>query len=201
MSRNDYNFVTHWRIPGTAEEIAAVLGNAPDLPRWWPAVYLKVTELAPGDESGVGRVVDLYTKGWLPYTLRWKFRVTEIVPLQRIVLRAEGDFVGEGIWTFAQQGSETEVTYEWRIRAEKPLLRRLSILMKPIFAANHRWAMRTGEESLRLELARRRTQNPIERSRIPAPPGPTPSSPIPLLLMSATVLLVIWALLRPRPAQ
>jgi len=43
----------------------------------------------------------------------------------------------------------------WKIRADKPLLRDFSFLMKPLFSANHHWAMRKGEESLRLELARR----------------------------------------------
>ncbi len=33
------------------------------------------------------------------------------------------------------------ITYDWKIRAEKPLLRYLSLLMKPIFSANHRWAI------------------------------------------------------------
>ena len=42
-----------------------------------------------------------------------------------------------------------------RIRAEKPLLRYLSFLLKPVFSANHRWAMARGEESLRAELGRR----------------------------------------------
>jgi len=47
------------------------------------------------------------------------------------------------------------LTYDWRIRAEKPLLRWLSPLLKPLFAANHRWAMAQGERSLARELARR----------------------------------------------
>jgi hypothetical protein len=49
-----------------------------------------------------------------------------------------------------------KVTGDWDIRADKPLLRYLSFLFKPIFSANHRWAMARGEESLRLELGRRR---------------------------------------------
>lgn len=59
---NDYHFITTWRVPSTVAEITAILGNATDLARWWPAVYLRVTELAPGDATGVGRVIDLYTK-------------------------------------------------------------------------------------------------------------------------------------------
>jgi hypothetical protein len=36
--------------------------------------------------------------------------------------------------------------------------------LKPIFGANHQWAMRTGEESLKLELMRRRATTPEERA-------------------------------------
>jgi hypothetical protein len=46
------------------------------------------------------------------------------------------------------------IAYDWRIRAEKPLLRYLSFLFKPVFSANHRWATARGEESLKAELAR-----------------------------------------------
>lgn len=155
MASNEYHFITHWRVESTVEEISEILGNAPDLVRWWPSVYLAVREVQPGDASGVGKVVDLHTKGWLPYTLRWQFRVTRVNFPFGFELDAWGDFVGRGIWTFAQDGQWVDIMYDWKIDAEKPLLRRLSFLMKPIFSANHRWAMAKGEESLRLELARR----------------------------------------------
>jgi hypothetical protein len=45
--------------------------------------------------------------------------------------------------------------------------------MKPIFSANHRWAMARGEESLKLEIARRHARTPEEEARIPQPPPPT----------------------------
>jgi hypothetical protein len=67
---NDYQFVTEWRVAGTVDEVKDVLGDGLSVPVWWPSVYLTVTQLAEGDTDGVGRVLDLYTKGWLPYTLR-----------------------------------------------------------------------------------------------------------------------------------
>jgi len=172
VSTNEYHFVTRWRVPGTVEEVADLLSDAPDLPRWWPSVYLDVEGTAPGDEDGIGREVSLYTTGWLPYTLRWQFRVTESDYPHGFAIEAWGDFVGRGEWTLEQDGDNVEVTYEWRVRAEKPLLSYLSFLLRPVFAANHRWAMARGEESLRLELARRAADGD-ERHRIPPPRGPT----------------------------
>ena len=63
---------------------------------------------------------------------------------------ASGDFEGVGVWTFAQDGQSVAVMYDWRIRAEKPILRTLSFLLKPVFSANHRWAMARGEDFCRL---------------------------------------------------
>jgi hypothetical protein len=139
---NDYHFITRWRLEGTCEEVAAVLRDPLELPRWWTSVYLDVRELADGGPDGVGRVVELLSKGWLPYTVRWRFTTTENHGATGSALRAEGDFRGEGRWTFTQDGAYVDAVYDWRIAAEKPLLRRLTWLLRPAFGANHRWAMR-----------------------------------------------------------
>jgi hypothetical protein len=168
----DYHFLTEWRVPGTIDEVKAVLGDGASLTRWWPSVYLDVTEVEKGDEQGVGRALDLHTKGWLPYTLRWTLRITEPMSDSGFALEATGDLAGTGRWTFRPDGPEVVITYDWRVQATKPLLRRLSWLLRPAFSANHHWAMRKGEESLRLELRRRRmTDGPADA--IPPPPPPT----------------------------
>ncbi len=170
----EYAFLTRWRVRATAKEVAEILGDAPALARWWPSVYLDVKELSPGDRTThVGRVIALYTKGWLPYTLRWKFTVTESNPPHGFSLVAEGDFEGTGVWTITEAGDHVDATYDWRIAANKALLRYGTLVMRPIFAANHRWAMARGLESLELELRRRRARTAAERDAVPAPPGPT----------------------------
>jgi hypothetical protein len=120
-------------------------------------VYLEVKELEPGDEkTGERPLIGLHTRGRLPYTLRWNFRVVESTPPVGFKLVAHGDFEGTGAWTLRQDGDFVDVTYDWRIKAEKPLLRYGTFLLRAFFAANHRWAMARGEESLRRELERRR---------------------------------------------
>ncbi len=134
-----------------------MLGDPLDLPRWWPSVYLSAVEVRPPAADGTGRRVDLHTRGWLPYTLRWQLEVVRSDYPRGFAIRASGDFDGCGVWAFVQCGDAVAVTFDWRISAEKPLLRYLSFLLKPVFSANHRWAMRQGEVSLRRELARRRS--------------------------------------------
>jgi hypothetical protein len=180
-SANEYEFITHWRVEGTCGEVADVLGDPLSLTRWWPSVYLAVEETRPPDARGLGRRVRLHTKGWLPYTLKWEFEIVDSRYPSGFTIAASGDFEGEGVWTFRQDGPFVDIEYDWRIRAEKPILRSLSFLLKPIFEANHRWAMARGEESLRLELARRRAPSDAARAQLPPPPGPVTYAGVVLL--------------------
>jgi hypothetical protein len=165
----EYAFFTHWRLKATAQEVYDVLADPLDLKRWWPSVYLDVKELKPATgPNGIGRVIDLYTKGWLPYTLRWNFTVVESTPPTGFRIVAHGDFEGTGVWVLKQDGEFVDVTYDWRISAEKPLLRYGTFVLRPFFSANHRWAMARGLESLELELRRRKGE-----TGVPAPPGAT----------------------------
>jgi hypothetical protein len=172
MDASVYHFVTHWRFPGTCGEVADVIGEPTSLPQWWPSVYLSVEELAPARSDGTGRRARLVTKGFLPYTLQWDLVVVAANYPNGLTIEASGDFEGRGVWTFTQDGAFVDVTYDWRVRARKPILQEMSFLLKPLFAANHRWAMAQGEESLTLELARRRAISDADLAAIPPPPGP-----------------------------
>lgn len=173
MISNNYEFVTWWRVAGTVAEVTTILRDAESLTRWWPSVYLGVIPRNQGGPGGVGGVTDLKTKGWLPYTLLWTYTITEPITESGFALQANGDLCGTGRWTFVQDGPEAVITYDWRVSVTKPLLRRLGWLFKPVFAANHHWAMARGEESLRLELRRRRAAGEVERAHVPPAPGPT----------------------------
>jgi Polyketide cyclase / dehydrase and lipid transport len=153
-----YRFTTRWQVAATPNEVADVLGDPLDLPRWWPAVYLSAIEERPSGAGGLGQRVRLHTRGWLPYTLRWQLDVVRSDYPRGFAISATGDLSGSGVWTFTEHDGGTLVTFEWNVNAAKPLLRVLSPIFKPIFAANHRWAMRTGLASLERELARRRVR-------------------------------------------
>jgi hypothetical protein len=174
--------LTYWRVEGTCGEVADILGDPMRLPEWWSSVYLQVEEIEPANaQNGIGRRVRLVTKGWLPYTLGWDLVVLDSAYPHGITIAAAGDFEGTGVWTFRQDGDVVDITYDWKIRATKPLLRNLSFLLRPLFEANHRWAMAQGEESLVLELARRRATSDAQRREVPPPPGPTTLAGVALL--------------------
>jgi hypothetical protein len=171
MADNDYHFVDRWRVEADVKEVADIIEDALSLPRWWGSVYFEVKELEPGaGEHGIGKVIVFRAGGWLPYTLKINSRTVESRYPHGFTMDATGDLEGKGIWTFEQDGPFANVAYDWTIRANKPVIEKLSFILKPIFRSNHNWTMRRGEESLKLELLRRRAKSPEELSQIPPPP-------------------------------
>lgn len=155
MPANEYQFLTEWRVAATCELLYEILKEGKDYPRWWPEVYLDAQSHPSGRADHVGDRVDFFTRGWLPYRLHWTAEVVRHERPHLIEIKATGDFVGRGVWQLTPDGTTTRVTFDWRLRADKPLLRWLSPVCKPIFKWNHHWAMARGFESLRHEAARR----------------------------------------------
>ena len=58
--RNQYQFVSRWRVDGTCGEVADVLGDPLAFAQWWPSVYLDVEEVRPPDARGLGHRVRLH---------------------------------------------------------------------------------------------------------------------------------------------
>jgi hypothetical protein len=191
LPANDYHLISHWRVPGAILDVYDILTDAQAFPRWWPSVYLDVLEIQSGGPDKVDKVVRLETKAWLPYKLNWHFTLSDADPPNTFSLKAWGDFEGTGRWTLEQDGGFVDATYDWRITARKPLLRYGSLLLRPLFVWNHRWAMAKGEQSLALELRRRSAATEAERRALPPPPQPIAMPSTPLLVGLGVLLAVV----------
>lgn len=193
MPDNAYHLVSHWRVRGTVEEVAGIIEDAPGLERWWGSVYSNVEQIDSADGTGLGQRFRLLGRGWLPYVLHLEFSETSRNFPYGFTVEVQGDLNGVGVWSFAQNGEDVDVTFDWTVSADKAILRWLSPLLKPLFAANHRWTMRRGEESLQLELERRRAKSDAERALIPPPPEPFHYSPAMLVISAVAVASFVSA--------
>ncbi|MCI0336299.1 MAG: SRPBCC family protein [Acidobacteria bacterium] len=165
MPANAYHFITEWRVDAPRELLYEILKEGKDYPGWWPEVYLGASFRPSGRTDRVGDRVEFLTKGRLPYRLRWTACVVRHEHPHTIEITASGDFIGRGIWRLELDGSGTHITFDWQILADKPLLRWLSPLFKPIFEWNHGWAMARGFESLCREAQRRQSTEAVEKFR------------------------------------
>jgi hypothetical protein len=162
-----YRYVNHWRVRGPIDEVAAVLRDGGSYPRWWPSVYLAVEPLA---DEGQGERRRVRSQGFLPYAIEFVTRVVDERLPHGFSVEAEGEMQGRGDWQLAADGEWVDIVYRWQVTGNKMLWRTTSWALRPLFEANHTWAMRRGEESLKLELARRRATSDAERDAVPPPP-------------------------------
>jgi hypothetical protein len=188
---SDYHFIVDWWIEGDIHEVASISTDVGDVLQWWPAVYRALEQLQAGDKDKLGMVLSVNTKGWLPYTLQWTLKISQVNYPFGFQIDVWGDLLGQGICTLEQIGPRTHVRYDWNVRVVKPLLQRLSIIMRPVLIMNHHWAMRTGERSLQLEVLRRRATTPQEQTLIPLPPAPVSAVRAIASVVSVTALCTI----------
>src|SRR5262249_23675499 len=115
--------------------------------------------LTPDNPEGVGARGERLVRGLLPYSLRYTTNITRSIPPRELDYDAAGDLVGRGRFELREtQGdsgaSETEVVIYWQVETSGRWLNRLAPLLKWLFAWNHDYVMRRGEQGLATWLAR-----------------------------------------------
>jgi hypothetical protein len=143
---NEYRFVDRWLVHASLEATYDVIGDTIGYPRWWGDAFVSVEGDAGPPRPG--RHVRLVSRGFLPYLLRWEAQIVEVDAPYRFAFVMNGDFVGGGSRTFDSADGGTSAIFEFRPRVEKPGVKQLSPILKPLFRWNHRWAMQRGERGV-----------------------------------------------------
>jgi polyketide cyclase/dehydrase/lipid transport protein len=158
MAFNAYRFIEQWTIPNfPPRDVYEVISDARLLPEWWRGVYLAVEPFdGAWERPRVGGRVRAIARGFLPYRLHFVLESTVLEPGKTVEVRIRGDLDGTWRAALSPGGRGTRVDIEEQVIAEKPLLRVLSPLLKPLFAWNHYWTSPRGEAGLRAYLADRR---------------------------------------------
>jgi hypothetical protein len=166
MPANSYRFVEYWWIPGASpEEVYGTISQARLLPEWWKGVYLEAEPLDGTSEPYVGARARVKARGFLPYELNFILETTALQPGRLVEVRTVGDFVGFWRATLSPEPGGTRVDIDWRVVVEKPLIRSLSPLLKPLFAWNHNWTTPRGGAPQVLKGTRRAAGGRLREGR------------------------------------
>lgn len=149
-----YSFVTQWRVWAPPERAWEAIAHPLSWPEWWKGV-LSVEELAPAGADGLGAVHRYTWKSALPYRLVFDMRVTLVDEPAALEGRATGELEGTGRWTFTPEGEATLVRYDWEIETTRRWMNALAPLLRPAFAWNHDYVMRSGARGLERRLGAR----------------------------------------------
>jgi uncharacterized protein YndB with AHSA1/START domain len=142
----EYVFADEWVVEAPQEAVFAALADARTYPEWWKPVYI---EVEGNSEPASGCTTRQHFKGRLPYTLRTTSEIVAFEPPNSFSVRVVGDLTGSGTWTLTpQEGGRVHVRFDWTVFADRPLLRYLTPVLRPIFRYNHNWSVRRAIEGL-----------------------------------------------------
>jgi quercetin dioxygenase-like cupin family protein len=137
---NEYAFVDEWDVDAPIDAVFGAISDASTYPRWWRPVHLSAT-------AGGGRTTQRF-RGRLPYTLTTTSTTRRHEPPTLHEVDVAGDLRGAGRWTLTPLATGTHVRFDWRVFADRPLLRTLTPLLRPAFRWNHAWAIARAREGL-----------------------------------------------------
>jgi mannose-6-phosphate isomerase-like protein (cupin superfamily)/uncharacterized protein YndB with AHSA1/START domain len=146
LARSEYEFVDEWDVAAPPEAVFDTLADARSYPRWWKPVYIDV-EAGDGPPA-VGHVSHQHFKGRLPYHLHTRTKTVRLERPHLIEGETDGDLRGRGVWTLTPSGAGTHVRFDWRVHADRPLLRALTPVLRPALRWNHAWAIARAREGL-----------------------------------------------------
>jgi hypothetical protein len=143
---SEYRFVDRWFARAPLEQTYDVIGDTLAYPSWWGSVFVSVE--GDGGPPRPGRHVKIVSRGRLPYLLRWEAEIVDADAPNGFSFTMTGDFVGRGSWAFEPADGGTNAVFDFRPRVEKPLVKYLTPVLRPVFRWNHGWAMQRGQEGL-----------------------------------------------------
>jgi hypothetical protein len=63
-------------------------------------------------------------------------------------VKVVGDLTGSGVWTLTPSDDKVHIRFDWTVFADRPLLRTLTPIFRPIFRYNHNWSVKRAIEGL-----------------------------------------------------
>jgi mannose-6-phosphate isomerase-like protein (cupin superfamily) len=137
---DEYVFVDEWDVDAPQQAVFDAVSDGRTYTEWWKPVYISVE----GDEN----VTYHHFKGKLPYTLKTRTELVSKDPPTRVEVKVDGDLRGRGVWTLSQRDGKTHVRFDWTVFADKPIVRALTPVLRPLFRWNHAWAIARAREGL-----------------------------------------------------
>lgn len=168
MAAHVFRFEESWDIPGAGvEEVYDVLAHGELLPLWWKGVYLEARKLNDEAEPRVGARLAAKVRTFLPFTLDFVIEATELSPPRRVAVKTSGDLDGAWSATLSQRSDGVHADLIFEVAVERPGMRLLAPLLRPLFMLNHYWTTPKGERGLREFVAARRGDKKLSSRETP----------------------------------
>ncbi|WP_406510559.1 SRPBCC family protein [Streptomyces sp. NBC_00212] len=142
MTRYDVRFTGRWRTPLPPDALYTTLADIANYASWWPE--MRHTRLTREGEA------EVTLRALLPYQLTMRVQRLVEDPVSRVLEAAlDGDITGHIRWDIrASTPAGSIAVLTQAVTVNKPSLRRLMPLARPLFRLNHALSMRSGRRAL-----------------------------------------------------
>ena len=145
--QSNYSFITHWHVKAPLADVWEIIFRSEEWPEWWKGV-LSVTEIAKGDEWGIGSIREYRLRSPMFYTLSFRLLLTDRIEHEYLSGNASGELEGTGAWHFKEDNGITHVQCHWNVHTNIKWMNAFAFFLKPVFRYNHSTVMKWGAESL-----------------------------------------------------
>jgi len=141
-----FRFDSTWHLHAPRDQVYAALADVEGYQRWWPQVR-QIQRI----DADTGRV---WIRSVLPYTLDLVLH-RSVQDDARGLLRVDidGDLQGWCAWQVSAEEAGTCAEFSQEVEVTATMLQRAPIAIRPLLRGNHSYMMRSGERSLRNDLA------------------------------------------------
>jgi len=141
----EYIFVDEWDVEAPQQAVFDALADTRTYPIWWTPIYRAVDADGP---PSIGCASRQKFKARLPYTLSTVSTIARLEPPRELEVHVVGDLRGTGVWTLTAVGDKVHVRFDWRVHADRALLRVLTPILRPVFRWNHNVAIKRATAGL-----------------------------------------------------
>ncbi|MDP1819699.1 MAG: hypothetical protein Q8K58_07355 [Acidimicrobiales bacterium] len=121
------------------EELWPTLTNVADYRSWWP--WLRGFDARAFER---GEAWDCIVQPPLPYTLRFRITLEEVLPIALVTASVDGDIEGTARLEINRSPGGSELRLVSRLSPRSPVLRMIGGAARPVAQLGHDWVLDTG---------------------------------------------------------
>jgi hypothetical protein len=141
-----FSFERSWELEVGPELFWDTIARTDDYQEWWP--WLRDFD---ADGMYVGARWTAAIQSPLPYALRVRLILDEVVPCERLVATVDGDIVGRAALDLAPtaDGTRSAVGIEWSMKPRSRAMQVAAVMARPLLRWSHDWVLARGLEQFR----------------------------------------------------
>jgi len=141
-----YRFVSSWMLETDLKTLWQLIDNFEQADCWQNCTFCKIKEGDSG--NGVGDMyLSMFRANWI-YRLSFITTVTRKYEPHLLELEASGELEGRGVWSFQEQGNNTEICFVWEVRTTKRWMNIGAPLFRRAFKRSHDRIMQGGVQDI-----------------------------------------------------